>query len=272
MPIRTLLYHDVVEDGRSEESGFESGDAAIYKLTPSAFDAHLNHLERIGRSPLLASGHMTAGWMLTFDDGGASALDVIAPALERRGWRAHFFMTTGRLGAKGFLDAGALRALEARGHIVGTHSHSHPLAMSSLSTKELLWEWMESSRVLHSVLGARPIVASIPGGAYSAAVAEAADAAGIRMLFTSEPRGSCWRVGNVVCYPRYSIWRDTGPEAALRFVEGSGAERIRQRIAWDAKKLVKWSCGPVYRELRRRLLANAGGVRPTRETAAPPSR
>ena len=272
MPIRTLLYHDVVEPGRCSESGFDAGDADIYKLTRQAFAAHLARLATIGSAPELATSTARSGWMITFDDGGASALVAIAPALEARAWRGHFFMTTGWLGEPGFLSADALRELVARGHLVGSHSHTHPLAMSSLSRTELQREWRDSSEILAGVLGEPPAIASIPGGAYSRTVAETAGEAGVRALFTSEPTAGVWQVGPVTCYGRYTVQHRTPPDTALAFATGRGAASLRQRLAWDGKKIVKAACGPAYRELRRRLLANSGGVNAARGTAAPPSR
>jgi hypothetical protein len=271
MLTRTLLYHDVVEDGRWSSSGFGGGDAAIYKFSRPAFDAHLERLTLIGEKPDLALGAHASGWMLTFDDGGSSALDTIAPALERRGWRGHFFMTTGWLGAPGFLDAAGVRELAARGHIVGSHTADHPLAMSSLSPQALSDEWSRSVTTLGDVLGVAPVVASIPGGAYSAAVARTAAKAGIRVLFTSEPTSRPWRVDDVMCFGRFTLWRGMSPDAALEFAQGRGLGRYRQRLAWDSKKVLKRACGPVYRELRRRLLARAD-VNSHPGNAIPPSR
>src|SRR5687767_12977702 len=118
MRIRTLLYHDVVENGAWASSGFGGGDAAIYKLPRASFDAHLERLATLDRHPSLVTDPPRDGWMITFDDGGASALSTIAPALARRGWRGHFFMTTGWLNAPGFLSPDALRELAARGHVI----------------------------------------------------------------------------------------------------------------------------------------------------------
>jgi peptidoglycan/xylan/chitin deacetylase (PgdA/CDA1 family) len=272
MLIRSLLYHDVVDDGAWASSGFGGGDAAIYKLTRFAFDAHLDRLATLGLAPSLAIAAPASGWMITFDDGGASALDAIAPALERRGWRGHFFMTTGWLGAPGFLTSDALRELAARGHIVGSHSKGHPLAMASLSRDELRREWQDSVETLADVLGARPAVASIPGGAYSPLVAITAGEAGLRVLFTSEPTANPWHVGRVTCFGRYAIQRDMTPEIALQLARGDGFTAVRQRIAWNAKKVIKWSCGRVYREFRRRVLATAAPVNQPEGTALPPSR
>jgi peptidoglycan/xylan/chitin deacetylase (PgdA/CDA1 family) len=272
MRIRTLLYHDVVEEGRWSSSGFDGGDAAVYKLTRTAFEAHLDRLATPGRAPDLVGAPAASHWMITFDDGGASALEVIAPALERRGWRGHFFITTGWLGAPGFLTADGVRDLAARGHIVGSHSNGHPLAMASLSRQELRREWEQSVEILSGVLGTRPTVASIPGGAYSRVVAETAGEAGIRTLFTSEPTERQWVVGNVTCYGRYTLWRGMSPRSALEFAEGRGAGRLYQRVAWDAKKILKQTCGPAYRAIRRRLLSDGEPVSRAQGTVLPPPR
>ena len=61
-------------------------------------------------------------WLLTFDDGGASAITHTAPALEARNWRGHFFMTVGQLGTPEFLGPAALRDLHRRGHVIGSHT------------------------------------------------------------------------------------------------------------------------------------------------------
>jgi peptidoglycan/xylan/chitin deacetylase (PgdA/CDA1 family) len=272
MRIRTLLYHDVVDEAAWGSSGFEGGDAAIYKLTRTAFDAHVERLATLSRPPSLVTEAPEDGWMITFDDGGASALEAIAPALERRGWRGHFFMTTGWLDAPAFLTGDGLKELAARGHVIGTHSKSHPLAMASLSVDELRLEWRESVEALADVLGWRPAVASIPGGAYSTTVAETAGEAGIRVLFTSEPTAKSWKAGNVTCFGRYALQRHTPAETAVYFATGRGLAGARQRIAWDAKKIIKWTCGPAYRTFRQRALSAAVPVGEGRGTVLPPSK
>ena len=254
MPTRVLLYHDVVREERWTDSGFPEGHANIYKLTLEDFQAHLRHLNHVGAAPNLVTDRVDGGWMLTFDDGGASALETIAPALEQYGWRGHFFMTTGRLGARGFLDAAGLRALKARGHVIGSHSVTHPLVMSACSFSQLRQEWQASVLTLADILGAAPTVASIPGGAYNAAIAKAAGEAGITHLFTSEPTGATWHVKNVTCLGRFTLWRGMKPEAAAAFATGRGVWPIRQRVEWEAKKVAKAVLGPGYQAIRRAVM------------------
>jgi len=254
MPTRVLLYHDVVREERWTESGFPEGHANIYKLTVEDFQRHVRQLSRVGTAPRLVTDGADGGWVLTFDDGGSSALDIIAPILEEHGWRGHFFMTTGRLGARAFLDGAGVRALVARGHIVGSHSVTHPLVMSGCSFAQLREEWRASVMTLGDVIGTPPTVASIPGGAYSRAIAEAAGEAGITCLFTSEPTANPWRIDGVTCMGRYVIWRGMKPDTAFAFATGRGLWPIRQRVEWETKKVAKALLGPGYQAIRRSVM------------------
>src|SRR5579872_3764563 len=109
-----LMYHDVVSPGNDDESGFRGRDAARYKVSPELFDAHLAAID--GPPPIA----------ITFDDGGVSAMRA-ADALERHGRRGCFFVTCNYIGTAGFVDRADIRALVERGHVVGSHSCSHPL-------------------------------------------------------------------------------------------------------------------------------------------------
>jgi peptidoglycan/xylan/chitin deacetylase (PgdA/CDA1 family) len=144
-----LIYHDIAAPAERDSVGFPGPVAGRYKLAPDHFAAHLDALPDVS---LWEPGRDGGGAALTFDDGGASALHA-AEALERRGWRGHFFITTGRIGTNGFLDAGGVRELAARGHAVGGHSHTHPTYMGKLSRSEQLDEWRRSRDALADLLG-----------------------------------------------------------------------------------------------------------------------
>jgi peptidoglycan/xylan/chitin deacetylase (PgdA/CDA1 family) len=253
----TLLYHDVVRNRDWTSSGFNAPGAAVYKMRREDFAAHLERLAALGLSPSLVGEKTERGsWRLSFDDGGISALTEIAPLLAERGWRAHFFVTTGCVGAPGFLSQAGIRELAAAGHLIGSHSVTHPLSMASCSRQQLDREWGESTRKLGEILGNPPRVASIPGGAYSRAVAQAAGAAGIRILFTSEPTARCWEVDGVMCLGRYTLWREMRPDTAFACARDRGLWPFRQRLAWNSRKVFKRTLGPAYLLVRGRLLQN----------------
>jgi peptidoglycan/xylan/chitin deacetylase (PgdA/CDA1 family) len=252
------MYHDVVSaDG--PPSGLGGPASGHYKLTWEAFLAHLDRIEAVAGPPVLLDelpdGERGApAWSLTFDDGGASAL-AVGEELERRQWRAYFFITTGRIGSTGFVDSEAIRALDGMGHTIGSHSVSHPARMAALALDELLHEWRGSVDTLSDLLGKEIRTGSVPGGFYGSHVGAAAARAGIATLFTSEPVRTARRADGCVVIGRYSIRRDTSAADAARAAAGQSAPWLRQYVGWNLRKPVKAFAGDYYERVRRARLA-----------------
>jgi hypothetical protein len=257
-----LMYHDVITPGLDDSSGFPGGGPARYKLTLDEFGAHLRAIRgRIRRRPAtvdtLASGDAPGlPVLLTFDDGGASA-EAIADCLDMFGWRGHFLVTTGYIDRPGFLSRPQIRALRGRGHVVGSHSCTHPLRMASCSMARLRDEWTRSVATLSDVLGERVSVASVPGGDHSDSVADAAAEAGICVLFTSRPTTSVRRYGNMQVIGRFAVRRSTSPRVAAAVASGALTPRVRQLLWWDVKAIGKAFAGTAYRGLRDRRLGRS---------------
>ena len=246
-----LLYHDVVPAADRDRVGFPGRSAARYKLSPELFEAHLEAVAAtravVG---LVAADRTRPAAAFSFDDAGASALTVAA-ALEARGWLGHFFVPTAFVGRPGFLDRGQLRELAARGHAVGSHSHTHPPYMRKLRTERLVDEWRRSREVLADVLGAEPHLASIPGGSLSDAVVESAALAGYRVLMTSEPTTRVAFRGPLMVVGRFGIWDTTPAARAAAYVSAVRSARVRTWLAWNGKKLAKQTSTHLYERLRQ---------------------
>lgn len=255
------MYHDVISGDPPQNSGFPSPDAGLYKLTVNQFDDHLITLAQNDLSPItvfdLPHGSELP-WMVTFDDGGISAWTIVAERLEARGWRGHFFVTTDFIDTPSFLTQAQIRDLHNRGHVIGSHSCSHPLQMARLPSVDILREWKDSVQVLSSILGHTIDVASVPGGQYSREVGEAAAAAGIRILFTSEPTVRHERIGNCLVLGRYAIQRWTLPKTAADIALGHLGPRLQQSLIWNAKKIVKALGGAQYLRVRRAISSWVG--------------
>ncbi|MFL5620523.1 MAG: polysaccharide deacetylase family protein [Gemmatimonadaceae bacterium] len=263
-----LEYHDVVPVGDFSSSGFSGPGADSYKLTATAFDAHLAAVAATGcRAGLTADealpsatggrNERRAPVLLTFDDGGRSALTAIAPRLEALGWHGHFFMTSGQIGARGFLTASDLRELHARGHVIGSHSHSHPVRMSAVGVDGLRREWAESVALLSDILGTQVRTASVPGGYFSRVVAETAADVGVQLLFTSEPTSRPTRIGSCTVLGRYTLRRDDPGSRAADLVAASHGARVRQWSIWNAKKVLKALGGESYLRARARVFGSS---------------
>lgn len=255
-----LLYHDVTPAGVDDSSGFAGPEAARYKLTPDEFSAHLNRIkDSVTACPLSNPADLantTDAWTITFDDGGLSNATLIAGELERRGWRGWFFIATDFIDRPTFCSREQIRDLHERGHVIGSHSCSHPERISSCSTTQIFDEWSRSCEVLAKIVGKSVTAASVPGGFYSTEVARAAARAGIKVLFTSEPTVHASRVDHCRVVGRYNIYRGMHATDATLLLT-SRYRRWRQAACWSAKKAAKTVAGPVYKAVRRSLLSRA---------------
>ncbi|MGY1529467.1 polysaccharide deacetylase family protein [Luteimonas sp. A649] len=259
MRVASLMYHDVVDAGADDASGFPGPSAASYKLPWPEFEAQVARLAASGLAfPRVdaADAFEPGACLLTFDDGGASSL-AAARLLDAHAMTGHFLITSTRIGTPGFVSEADLRALAAAGHVVGSHSHTHPADISRLPAAAMSAEWRDSVDRLADVLGVPIEVASIPGGFYSPAVAASALACGIRYLFTSEPTTVVAKRGQGLLIGRYALQRGMDAETVAALAQGAGTARQRQWLLWNMKKPAKRWAGPAYRWLRRR---NFGGA------------
>jgi peptidoglycan/xylan/chitin deacetylase (PgdA/CDA1 family) len=195
-------YHEATNDPAS--AGFQRPGALPYKHTRDAFT---RDLEAIAAGPCPPERVTDVDWsspgrhvFLTFDDGGKSAA-WIADALSARGWKGHFFIVTGLVGTRTFLTAQEIRYLRECGHVVGSHSNTHPDIFREQPFDRMVEEWRVSRDRLAQLLGEPCVTASVPGGDISPEVLKSADSAGLSYLFTSEPVlrpvrvGACWVLG-----------------------------------------------------------------------------
>ena len=241
----SLLFHDVFVSDPSE-SGFNSPAADRYKLSLREFDQQLGESNSLGAA------------RLTFDDGGVSFYTIVADKLEACELRAFCFVTTDFIGRAGFLDATQIRELDARGHVIGTHSASHPTRFSALSPADMRTEWVESRKRLEDVLGHAVTTGSVPGGYFSREVGRAAAESGLFLLFNSEPVRSARAIAGCAIAGRFTIRAGAPPDLASRFVQSAPWARSKEWAAWNAKGLVKPLLGSSYPRVAEWIY---GGVR-----------
>lgn len=261
MSLTTLIYHDVLPDDGTDDSGFSGADAASYKLTAKRFEQHLHIIgealgaarpTRVGIDGRL-EGVAAGGLVLTFDDGGASGVERIAAALEARGWHGHFFVTSDYIGKPGFLSPPDLQRLRGGGHVIGSHSVSHPARISHCSPTQIRAEWRDSCARISDILGAPVTTASVPGGFYSKQVGRLAADAGIKSLFTSEPTVVISQLDAMELIGRFSVTRRTSDEHLRSLVRARPTTLLGHRLSWGGKKLLKRAGGSAWIAVRRKL-------------------
>lgn len=257
--VTALLYHDVIDGGGYDKSGFSGKNAAEYKLLKNEFEEHITAIKSSLKSPVITKISEITGSippvLFTFDDGGSSAYDIIAPMLESNGWRGLFFIPSNYIDADSFLSREQIKDLHERGHVIGSHSSSHPLKITDCTKDQLLSEWADSISALSEIIGQSVTVASIPGGFYSRAVAEAAVASGIKYLFTSEPLQKIWHLGECAVIGRFSVKRGDNASVPAGFVASKPSSIFCQYAYWNIKKAAKNFTGPVYPWVRSYYLS-----------------
>ncbi|MBX9856518.1 MAG: polysaccharide deacetylase family protein [Gemmatimonadaceae bacterium] len=240
--IQALMYHDVVAGPDSHRSGFSGSDADHYKVEPGIFSLHLQILRRHAPDAIL-----------TFDDGGRTALEPICSLLEQYGYRGHFFIPTSFINTPRFCSASDLREIAARGHHIGSHSHSHPIPISKLSTVELDKEWRTSREILQDVLGAPVNEASIPGGFSTRRVVAAVRKVGYLQIFTSVPTRTPTIDGATQLIGRFAVTRSTSLGTIDRIARGNDLPWRLANFEWRIKQALKILGGSLWYQLRERV-------------------
>ncbi len=263
--VRSILYHDVVDAGQDDASGFPGAAAARYKLDNADFEQHLRHMaQRIEAKPVtfrdIAGASLAADMMpflITFDDGGVSSM-TIADTLEEHGWRGNFFITTDRMGTPGFVNRGDVEELDRRGHGIGSHSATHPYRIADLPSDALDLEWSRSIETLSGILGRQVSDASVPGGYYAPRVAVSAARAGVKQLYTSEPTTLLHSEGGCTILGRFCVYRGMSAGHASALAAGAGWAVAQQKAMWKAKGVLKKVAAPVWELMRSRVFARGG--------------
>lgn len=234
-----LMYHDIVT-ADDKSSGFQSKNAFQYKVEEQAFEEQVKALQ--GKDVVF-----------TFDDGGESFLTKAAPILEKYSFKGVFFISTKYIGTPGFLDKEQVVALAARGHIVGSHSHTHPEIFTKLSKDEVREEWQKSYEILQSILGEKDFPMSIPNGYASKTIMQEAIDCGFTDIYTSQPTTKVKTFQGHKVIGRYVVHDNMTTEDVLRIVTSKGT-KMKMAMKWHVLNIVKGVLGESYDKLKAKLL------------------
>jgi peptidoglycan/xylan/chitin deacetylase (PgdA/CDA1 family) len=223
MQVASFTFHEVCDN--PAESGWQRPAALPYKHPVAVYR---DHLDQIAASPVapgrLEDPRAARQLTLTFDDGGVSNV-AAGDELRRRGWHGFFFIVTNLIGTPGFMDAAQIRYLRSCGHVIGSHSESHPDIFRALTRAQMSQEWRSSRGKLEQLLGEPVTTASIPGGDGSPLVYQQAAEAGLRTLFTSEPKLDPFTVEGMQVLGRVCLKRDTASARVRELAQFRGWQR-----------------------------------------------
>ncbi len=171
-------------------------------------------------------------YLITFDDGNLSDLEIGARALSDRKMTAIFFPCAGRLERKGYLDGAALRELVSAGMAIGSHGWSHA-DWRRASPETMRREVGEAKDRIEQAAGVAVTSVAIPFGSYDRRVLD--DAAPFETIFTSDAAIADSRAR---VQPRFSYVRSWSHGSVGRAIQDSRhpLKRARQNLAMTFKR------------------------------------
>jgi peptidoglycan/xylan/chitin deacetylase (PgdA/CDA1 family) len=95
-----------------------------------------------------------------------------------------------------WMDDARLRELHAGGHVVGLHSHTHPMRLAELDGREQAREYRANREYLSTLLGEAPVAMSHPCNSYSAQTLRMLRELGVRLGFRANMAGAGAECGN----------------------------------------------------------------------------
>ncbi|NAS24955.1 polysaccharide deacetylase family protein [Herbidospora sp. NEAU-GS84] len=227
-----LMYHSVTDRPNAETRPLA--------VRPGDFAEQLAYLAGNGFTPmtfasLIAAVNGTGATLparpvvLTFDDGYADFHTEAMPILDRFGFPATLFLTTGWVADAGGEAAGRpldhmvswsqAREAAAQGHEIAGHSHSHP-QLDQLPDAELRQELRRGKAVLEDRLGLPVTTMAYPYGYSSARVRREARRAGFWAACAVANDMAGLPAPDMLAVPRLTVSRTTGPGRFARAVEG----------------------------------------------------
>lgn len=244
--IISFLYHEVTDNPTT--SGFLRVGAMPYKHRIEHFKHDLDLILRQFMNSedvtKLNINESNPCLLLTFDDGGSSAVDI-AEILKTRKLLGHFFITTSMIGCINFLNEEQIIGIRRMGHLIGSHSHTHPHVFRDLSYSDKIHEWRKSKQILEEILNEEISTASIPGGDMDLDTIRSAGEVGIKYLFTSEPNYTPYIKHGVHVFGRICPKNSTKSSDIIKWSMGKGffkAKSIRY-----LKQLVRMHLKFIYR-------------------------
>jgi peptidoglycan/xylan/chitin deacetylase (PgdA/CDA1 family) len=234
--VPVLMYHSVTDDPPRS-----TGRLSVH---PETFAAQLATLKRhgyttstfgeLGAALLAGTPLPERSIVLTFDDGYADFHQYALPSLEKNGFTATLFVTTGWLQDAGDEAAGEpldrmltwaqVREVADAGVEIGAHSHSHA-QLDQIPGPVLREELQHSKALLEGGVG-RPVQSlAYPFGYSSRRVRVEVAASGYR--YAAAVANAVGGAGSdLLALPRLTVRRSTGPDTFERIIRGEGIGRL----------------------------------------------
>ncbi len=159
-----LSYHNIQENPKNPSA---------YFISSAAFERHIKHLKTKGYETVLPDdiyNHLKNGAclpdkpiMLSFDDTRKEHYHIVAPILEKYGYKGAFFIMTIAIGKKNYMSKEEIKMLSDRGHCIGHHTWDHQ-DLRKLPLKDWETQIEKPKKNLEKIIGKKVEFLAYPFG------------------------------------------------------------------------------------------------------------
>ena len=255
--IPVLMYH-ALEDDQHQAGAKELGEQ-LYVVSVSNFREQMCYLHSHGYKSFLFNELSALDvWpeksiVITFDDGHESNYTLALPLLQKYGFTAEYFITTGWLETRHYLTQNQVSELHQAGMSIGSHSVSHPY-FDDLTADKVLEELKMSRDTLGKIIGKDIHGFSAPGGRLGQLTLEMAPKRGYKFLCTSDPK-EYRKDSSMLGIPRFAVRGNTSIDQFIDIVTLNPLLlqkiRIRAALLNCAKKILG---NRLYEKAREKFL------------------
>ena len=191
-----ILFHEICSLENCSNTGFNYAENRKYSIEINIFKDIVQYIYE---------NKLTVKF--TFDDGGISNLNA-SNILDEFNFKGIFFIPTYYIGKPGFLKKEDIIDLHKRGHVLGSHTHTHPLPISFLSQKKQFYEWEISKNFLEELIKDKITLAALPGGDSNVETYNILNDLGFQEIYTSYPDPKyVYKKNNLTIHGRVCVMR-----------------------------------------------------------------
>lgn len=194
-----------------------------------------------------------SSWLLTFDDGFSSDVEIVLPLLKSYNLKAAFFIVTSFIGKPNYLSKEQILELSNSGMNIGSHSVNH-YDMLSLSIKDRAYELNKSKDVLEEIISNNINLFSFPYGRYNNTIVSEAYNSGYEYCYISKP--GVYNTEDKLI-PRVSLNGKMSKKDISLIINSKGNINKKDALLYMIRDFVKYFFGMKnYWRLRNILLGN----------------
>ncbi|RMD88552.1 MAG: polysaccharide deacetylase family protein [Calditrichaeota bacterium] len=242
-----LTYHHVIDPKHPADA--EIGHSP-FTVTKIQFHKQMSYLAQNGYrvlslaqllslhyKKLTQNNNFNKSVVITFDDGWENNFRNAFPILRLFGFTATFFVISGKINTKYFMNWEQLLEMHKNNMHIESHTHTHnPLEL--LSSAELEWEFIHSKEILEKHLGKAIQYISYPHGSYNDHTITAAIKTHYRACTTSD-FGYVTIKSNPYKLPRVMLRRTHKLTKFAKICERDILIFLKEKFVYNFKKMIK---------------------------------